>query len=174
MAAEGAGLLSKPLRQALRDSTFLRNLEVMLDAFKADNVPFSGAYEDNHSGSRHYGRISVRVRASDLRDPIDLTYVRGPWRVGSDQDRLKFGYSTHLTDALAVAIRSNYYYEEDLIHWWGDVYYELSADTNCHLLVGDRVDLITGIRKYPIVQSPVVLQSSDESPGFMFYVEHLF
>ncbi|MEM7200084.1 MAG: hypothetical protein AAF628_07450 [Planctomycetota bacterium] len=172
VAREGRSLLSKPFRSATRDSTFIRDLELVLEDFKETHLPLRGGEETR--GGRNLGRLSLRLRRLGGSDPVEVTYVREGWRIGSGQRRLRVGYRTDLSDSVGIALRTNYRYHSASMDVSGDLHWQLSDITRFHLLAGNQVDLLTGTTMYPLVHSPVVLRAADESLGALFYVEHLF
>ncbi len=174
LAREGRRLLNRPLRKALRDSSIVRDVELAFDEFKSENLPFSTDPNDIHEDDIDWGRISVRVRPTHSENPLELTYVRRNFRLGSGSTRAKASYVLRLTETVSAGVRADFNYAQDELSVWGDVHWTITETAQMHVLAGDRIDLLTGSRMYPLVQSPVVLQAADQSPGMMFYVEHMF
>lgn len=173
LLSERQGLLNRPLRRALRKSTFIRDFSVVIDNFKADNVPLTSPYEENHRRG-HYGRVSVRLRPTRTENPFEVRYRLQGWNIGTGIAFLRAGYETQLSDQVFVSVRTRYTYEESSLDLWGNLHYELDQNTQLHVLVGNQMDIVGGSTMSPVVRSPVVLRAVDQSPGFMFYVEHLF
>ena len=173
LLSERSNLLNRPLRRALRKSTFIRNINVMIDDFKANNVPLTSQYEESHRGGQ-YGRFSLRLRPARTHNPFEVVYKLRGWSLGSGIQNLRAGYETKLADDVYVSVRTKYGYEFKTVDVWGDLLYEASDSTQLHLLVGNKMDIGSGTSMAPVVRSPVVLRAVDESPGLMFYVEHLF
>jgi hypothetical protein len=174
LARERSSLLTRPLRKAVRTGTFLDTFQDLIDNFKAENVPLTDEYEDNHRKRSHFGRLSMRVRTNNSDDPVEVTWRRDGWRLGSGLERVKLGYRTSLTDQLHFSLNSVYFYASSLMDVWGDLHYVVDTNTELHFLFGDKMDIVTGSTMYPVVHSPIALRSVDESPGVMFYVEHNF
>lgn len=174
LAREGRRLLNRPLRRALRDSTIVRDFELMFDDFKSENLPLSKSSDEVEKDDIDWGRISLRLRPTRTSDPGEVSYVRNGLRVGTGYRRFKTSYEIELAPRVLISLRSNYIYEDDRLELFGDLHWRFSADARLHILAGDRIDLLTGSTLYPLVHSPVVLQTVDESPGMMFYVEHMF
>jgi hypothetical protein len=172
LARETNSLVRGPFRRALRDVTFISDLEVALDDFRAANVPFTVPYEESHPRT-NYGSVSVRVRTSGA-NPFEFGYRFAGWRFRTGQDELKVGYQRQIGENLYLTVQSTYEYAVSIIDLWGDLDYEVSRDTHVHLLFGNKMDIVTGSVMYPAVNSPMVLRAVDESPGVMFYVEHFF
>lgn len=170
VARDGTRMLGKPLLSALRDSTFVRDLELALDDFKSSTLSFDAPGAER----QRLGRISLRVRTSDLRNPAEVTYVHSGWRVGTSAETFKVSYSVPLAPLVTLSLRTRYDYSEGDLDLWGDLWWQVNKATQVHVLAGDKVDLITGTYLYPLVQSPFVLETSEESPGVLAYVEHLF
>lgn len=173
LARETNSLVRGPFRRALRDVSFISDLEVALDDFKAANVPFSVPYEETHPRT-NFGSVSMRVRTNSGPNPLEMSYRYAGWRFGSGEDELKVGFDRQVGENLFLTVQSTYQYAVHLIDLWGDLDYQVSRDTHVHLLFGDKMDIVTGSAMYPAVNSPMVLRAVDESPGVMFYVEHLF
>lgn len=170
----GIGLLKKPLQRTARQTTFIQDLEVLLENFKAEAFPLSEAYQESHGDRWKLGRLSIRLHASDASDPVEFVYIRSGWRIGSSQEQLKVAYTMEITPDLSFAIRTLYDYRSDYLDIWGNLRYDANPDTRLHLLVGNNLDLLTGTTMYPVLQSPVVLPAADDSTGLLVYVEHFF
>ena len=173
LSRERGSLLNRPFRKALRKSTFISDFEALIDDFQADNVPLTGAYEESHD-RRHLGRFSLRVRPHDHHNPVEVAYKLEGWKVATATERLKVGFERPLADNVWISLRAQYDYGPETIDLSGDLHYEMSRDTHVHVLVGDKMDIVTGSTMYPVVHSPVALRAVDQSPGVMLYVEHMF
>jgi hypothetical protein len=79
-----------------------------------------------------------------------------------------------LSAKASFSLRSRYDFATDDIDMWGDLRYDPNPDTRLHVLVGRRLDLLTGTNLFPVINSPVVLPAADDSPGLLVYVEHFF
>jgi hypothetical protein len=170
----GISLLKKPLQRTLRQSTFIQDLELVLESVKAEAFPLSEAYQESHGDRWKLGRISVRLHPSDASDPVEVVYIRSGWRIGTSEEQLKVAYTMEISPDLSFAIRGQYGYRTDYLDMWGNLRYDVNPDTRLHLLVGTNLDLLTGTTMFPLVQSPVVLPAADESTGLLVYVEHFF
>jgi hypothetical protein len=166
-------LLRHPLRQALRELPLVKEGDVAFESWKADHVPLSGAYENNHRRGGGIGRMSLRLRW-DSDDPVDVGWVYRGMRVTSGQEKLKLRFNHRLSKNVSMSIRSDFLYDNSNVDVWGDVQWEISKKTRLYVLVGDSVNLLTGSEFLPMVESGVKLPQWDRSLGVMFYVEHLF
>ena len=173
LARERSSLLNRPLRRALKTSTLIHRFETLIDDFKADHVPLTGAYEDQHQ-RRRYGRFSVRLHVRDSANPVEVAYRYEGWRVGTAHDYMKFGLDRDLSENVAFSMRGVYQYGPALLDMWCALRVDVDESTNAHLLFSDKMDIVTGSTMYPVVHSPVALRTVDESPGALFYMEHFF
>ena len=177
MSRQHGSLLNRPFRRAVRRSSFLRDLELMYEDLKSQ-VPLARPENDGNprvrGSSTDWGRISVSIRVNNPSNFFDFTYRRAGWRIGSSPTRLKLGFERQLSDKLSLSLRTRYHYDENDLDMWGDVHYRFDRDTSFHLMSGNKIDVTTGAAMLPVIQSPVVLRTGEASPGFMFYVEHMF
>ena len=168
MTDNGMKLLRRPLKQLLRRFPMVQSLEVELDEFKSENVQLSEAWRRTHR-SRGLGRMSMRLRARDLRDPVEMTYIRSGVRIGSSQQRLKLGWLGNLTKDLRLEIRTRRQYDRADWRVRADLSWTVSEKSSLHLLAGDDLDFLTTSTVYSLFDSPM-----DGSPGLLLYAVHLF
>lgn len=164
----GGRLVRKPLRELLKNLTAIEDLETMLENFKADNIPLTGAYEE-HRGRSGLGRISLRLRPSDGSDPVELAYVNWGLRIGSSQELFRATYSTEILRDLHASLRFKFEYGLHDTEYRADLRYLYDADTSVYVVLGDRLDFLAGPTAYSLLNTPL-----DGTPGVLFYVEHLF
>lgn len=168
-------LLRGPFRRALRTTPLVRAFELTLDEFKAEHVPLSEPYQTARGGSWKLGSLKMRLHTSRPDDFFELVYSHSGWRIEAGMRKLEIGHTTELAEDLWLSLRSQLDYERSE---WVDLYaslrWDVTPDTRVRVLAGDHLDLLTGTRFYPIVQTPLVLRAIDASPGIMAYVEHLF
>lgn len=168
-------LLRGPFRRALRATSVVHEFEVALDEFKAEHVPLSEPYQIARGRRWKLGSLKVRLHTSRPDDFFELVYSNSGWRLEGGLRKLEIGYTTEVADDLWVSLRSELDYESsDWVDLYGSLRWDVTPDTRVHVLAGDHLDLLTGTRFYPIVQTPLVLRAIDASPGIMAYVEHLF
>ena len=163
------GLLRRPLRKLLKRATFIRDFEVAFREFRADNIPISKDYQQDHPNKTDWGRVSLRLRLSDGSDPVELSYYNWGWRFGSSQERSRMQYRFRLSDSIDGSVRYNFNYDSHDTSIRGDLRYLVDDRTSLHLLFGDRLDFLAGPTAYSFLNSPL-----DGTPGVLFYVEHLF
>lgn len=168
----GTGLLRRPLLKTLKQNSFVADVELALEEFKAATFPFAEEYEDTDD-PRNPGTISLRLRSADASD-LEILYRRRGWRIGTSEERLRITYTVDLSAKVSFSVRSRFDYATDDLDMWGDLRYDPSPDTRLHVLVGKRLDLLTGANLFPVIQSPVVMPAADDSPGVLIYVEHFF
>jgi hypothetical protein len=169
LQAHGQSLLRRPLRQLLRRLPIARDVEVELDEFRSDHVPMSEPYQNEHRRSDGLGRVSMRVHASDLHDPVELVWIRGPVRIGSSQQHGKFGIDLPLTEKLRLELRTKTGYESEHTGFRLDLSYRPSFSTSFHVAVGDDMDFLSTSSIYSLFESPM-----DGSPGLVLYAVHVF
>ncbi|MGE3175135.1 MAG: hypothetical protein AB7O97_21080 [Planctomycetota bacterium] len=168
MAENGTALLRRPLQKLLRRTALVRGLEFELDAFKEDNVPLSEEYGNAHR-STDLGRVSMRLHAGDLQDPVELAYMHSGVRVSSSQDRVKMRFSRQVADDVFLEVRTRHDFDDGD---WGvraDLRWTLSPQTNLHFVAGDDLDFLATSSVYSLFESPM-----DGSPGLLVYAVHIF
>jgi hypothetical protein len=168
MAQHGVDLLRRPVQNLLRRTPLVRGLEVELDEFKEDNVPLSEAYGRAHDVT-NLGRLSMRLNASDLKDPVEIAYLRSGLRIGSSQDQFKVRLSRPIADDVFLEVRAFQVYGGGK---WGlrtDLRWALSPQTNLHFVAGDNMDFMATSSVYSLFESPM-----DGTPGLLVYAVHLF
>jgi hypothetical protein len=168
LAENGLDLLSRPFRLLLRRHPAVLGVEAYLDEFKEGNVPLSEEYGRAHD-SEDLGRVSMRVHASDLADPVELVYMRSGIRLGSSQRHLKLGFGQQVADDLYLDVRTRQDYETNRWRWRADLRYLLSQQTSLHFVAGDNLDFLTTSSLYSLFESPM-----DGAPGLLVYAVHLF
>jgi hypothetical protein len=171
LSRESRHLVRRPLGKALRKSKLLAPMVDMIDDVKA-SIPFTQEYQRRQGTS--YGSFSLKLRPSDHDNPFEVGYRNMGWRIGSGPGRLRIGYESYLTDDLLISIRTRYDYDPGRFGISANLRYRVDDDTTINVLASDRVDIITGSAMYPVIRSPVTLESVDNSEGVLFYVEHLF
>jgi hypothetical protein len=122
-----------------------------------------------HQDEPNLGRVSMRVRANDLRDPVEIAYMKSGVRIGTSQGMLKLGYSHRLTDDIDFTVRPRLDYATGAWHVRADLAWTLSHTTSLHLTAGDNLDFLATSNFYSLFDSPM-----DGSPGLLFYAVHLF
>lgn len=165
----GTLLLKRPLRQMLRRLPIVRDLEVEFEDFRSDHVPWTAPYEANHERRQSLGRISLRVHAGDLRDPVEVVWINSGVRIGSSQGIGKLGYELPLSDKLHLELRGRTEYETGEIGLRLDLAWRRSESTSVHLAVGDDMDFLTTSSLYSLFESPM-----DGAPGLVLYAVHVF
>lgn len=165
----GTSLLSRPMRQVIRRFPLVSELELTLDEFRSSFVPMSEPYRQSHAAERKLGRLSVRLHASDLDDPVEIVYMRSGLRVGSSRERGKLAIDWPLTENVSLTLRSrrNWITEESRLR--ADLAYRHSATTSVRLAAGDDMDFLSTSSIYSLFEAPM-----DGSPGFLLYAVHIF
>lgn len=167
-------LLNAPFQHALRETPIALEYEAWVDDWKADYVPLSEPFQQARRASPGWGNATVRMRMSNMHDPLEVGWVRRELRVSTSQQKLKVRLAKQLSEKLWSSIRTEFNYQEDVFDVWGELRYDWSRNTTVHFLVGDSIDLLTGSELYPVVESPISLQAADRSVGLVFFVEHIF
>jgi hypothetical protein len=169
LTEHGFELFRRPASLLLRRLPLVQGLQVELDDFKSDNVPLSQPYRMSHQDEPNLGRVSMRVRANDLHDPVEIAYMKSGVRIGTSQGMLKLGYTHRLTDNIDFSVRPRLDYATGAWHVRADLGWTLSHTTSLHLVAGDNLDFLATSNFYSLFDSPM-----DGSPGLLFYAVHLF
>jgi hypothetical protein len=165
----GPALLRRPLRLLLRRLPIASQVGVAMQDFRSDHVPLSEPYQQTH-GDRHLlGRISARIRTSDLEDPLELVYMRSGVRIGSSQEVGKLSIDWPLTDTLSFQLRTRTTYENGDHELRGGLVLRPSATTSLHLTIGDNLDYLSTSQAYSLFDSPM-----DGAPGLLLHGVHVF
>lgn len=162
LTRNGTRMIRRPLRNALKELPVVYDVESAIRDIRTVNV-------EVQSRGRSMGRVSMRVRASHLEDPVELYWIRGGLRLASSQEYGKFSYTTQLTENLALRFRSKYDYDDKDWHLFGNLEYNVSPTTIVNLFAGNEINTISGIGTYP--GGP---QSDATAKGLLFCVVHLF
>jgi hypothetical protein len=167
--AHGPDLLQRPLRLLLRRLPFVQQFEVDLKDFRSENVPLSEPYRQAHGDRRRLGRLSVRLHAGDLSDPVEVVYMHSGVRIGTSQEMGKLSIDWDLTDKLQFAFRARTEYATGEQRLRADLTYWSSAFTSLHLGIGDDLDFLSTSSIYSLFESPM-----DGTTGVVFYAVHIF
>lgn len=161
--------LRKPLQLLLRRLPVVADLELELAQFRAEHVPLSQDYQDLHRGTSNPCRWSVRLRPSQLQDPLEMVLQLGPLRLGSSQRVGKLALVQPFGERWQVEAhwRTDYTSGE---HWWrAELHYRWSAHTSLHCGYGD------GLRMLPNTSDTAILAADrEQAPGFVVYAVHTF
>ena len=130
-------LLSRPMRQMLRRFRLVNEVELTIDEFRSSFVPMSEPYQKVHTADRELGRLSVRLHASDLEDPVEIVYIRSGVRVGSSQEIGKLSIDLPLNDNLSLTVRTRRNWLDSESRLRADLAYRHSATTSFRLAAGD-------------------------------------
>lgn len=169
VAEHGASLLNRPARNLLRRLPIVRDVEVEIDNFRSENVPLSEPYEVAHDRRRGMGRVSLRLHAGDLDDPVETAWVWQGLRVGSSQRVGKVGVDLPLTDSLQLELRARTEYDTHEQGFRIDLSWRASLSTSMHVAVGDDMDFLSTSSVYSLFESPM-----DGAPGLVLYAVHIF
>ncbi|MEZ6037491.1 MAG: hypothetical protein R3F29_08425 [Planctomycetota bacterium] len=168
-ADNGLGLLKRPLRQLLRRLPVVHELQVEVDEFRSDHVPLSEDYQQVHGDRRRLGRLSVRVHANDLGDPLEIVYIRRGVRIGSSQEHAKLSVDWPLSPVVNLSFRARNEYETGHTSLRADLAYTPHPRLTVHLAAGDDMDFLTTSSIYSLYQSPM-----DGKAGLVLYAVHTF
>jgi hypothetical protein len=163
----GPSLMRRPLKRMLRRLPFVEQVEVDFADLRGDVLPITrGELADGRSS---FGRLSMRVRVSDLKDPVELAWVVAGLRVGSSQENGRMSLDLDLSDTIRLELRTRYEYATDAEHLRADLAYRPSVTTSLHLSIGDDMDFLSTSSIYSLFETPM-----DGSPGLVLYAVHLF
>lgn len=165
----GPRVLSRPFRRMLRRLPIVNDVEVSFDDFRSSFVPMSKPYRDAHERHRSLGRLSVRLHAGDLADPLEVVYIRSGVRIGSSQDRGKFALDLPLAENVDLQLRTRYDYLTSESELRADLSYRVSPRTSVRFAVGDDMDFLSTSSIYSMFEAPM-----DGGPGLLMYAVHVF
>jgi hypothetical protein len=165
----GPRLLQKPLRNLLRRLDVVRAVELEFEDFKSENVPLSQAYRESHPETRKWGRMTARVNANNLRDPLEVSFLASGFRVGSGQQNFRLGYERWLTEHLTLGIHSQCRYDQGKWTVRGDLTWYVSSHTSFQIVASDNLDFLDTTTIYSLFETPM-----DGSSGLLLHAVHLF
>lgn len=168
LARVGPGVLSRPLRRALRELPIAADIEDAFDEFKADYDPRET--EAREPGQPFdWGQFSVRVRASHASDPVELAWRRTGMMCGSSAERLRMRYEMPLGEEARASVswRHDYRAAHDDVRL--ELEWRMDQDTLLHVVGGDGMRFLDGPTAWAQATSPL-----DGTPGLVFYVERIF
>lgn len=165
----GPGLLQRPLRRMLRRIPIAREVEVAVDDWRSDNVPFSEPYLQAHRDEHNLGRLSMRLHTDDWTDPVELFYVRRGIRIGTSQNYAKVSWNLPLTDTLRLELRGRREYDGSDFGWRCNLVYQHSPRTSINLSAGDDLEFLSTSSIFSLFDSPM-----DGEAGVVLYAVHVF
>ncbi|MCA8952924.1 MAG: hypothetical protein KDE27_25665 [Planctomycetes bacterium] len=165
----GARVLSRPFRRMLRRFPLVSDLEFEVDDFRSSFVPLSEPYQQTHDEHRDLGRISLRLHASDLQDPLEIAWLRSGFKIATSQDRGRVSLDVPLCECVSFAVRSQYDYLTERTHLRADVAYRHSATTSLRFAIGDDMDFLSTSSIYSVFEAPMA-----GGPGLLLYAVHIF
>ncbi|HEX5050261.1 MAG TPA: hypothetical protein VFZ65_00685 [Planctomycetota bacterium] len=165
----GQELLQSSLRHLVRRLPLAQQLQVDFEDFRSENVPLSEPYRQTHDEGRRLGRLSLRVHASDLHDPIEVAYIRSGIRIATSQETGKLSIDWALSPTLKIELRARTEYATNEQHVRADLAYRPSPTTSLHLAAGDDMDFLSTSSIYSVFESPM-----DGAPGLVLYAVHIF
>lgn len=168
MSRNGHSLLKRPLRRALKNTSFIRDLELVVEDFKAENVITSHAYREHNDGI-DWGHVSVRVRPTSFDEPLELTYKLRGFRVGASSQKVRFAWSERLSDRLHLHIRTRHVYGSGHTSVRGDLIWDVDTSTVMALVLGDDLEFLASSDAYSFFESPM-----DGAPGVLVYAQTIF
>lgn len=166
----GIKLLQRPLRLMAKRMPLARDLDLAFEEFRSHHVPLSEPYRQAHGDRRKLGRLSLRVRANDLTDPIEFVYMHHSGvRVGSSQNIGKLALDFELTETIRFTLRARSDYRNGDSGLRADLIYQPSANMSVHLAAGDDMDFLATSSLYSLFETPM-----DGSPGVVLFAVHTF
>ena len=166
----GPRLLRRPLQQLAKRLPLARDFDILVEEFRSDHVPLSEPYRQAHGDRREVGRLSVRLRLSDLQDPTELVYIHPSGvRVGSSQEFGKLSLDFALSEKLRFSLRGRTQYDTGDSSIRSDLIYRPLQNMSVHLSAGDNMDFLSTSSIYSLFESPM-----DGSPGLVLYAIHTF
>ncbi len=169
MQKEARGLLRRPLRKVLKNFTLVAEIDDLIKEFKAENLPTSGDYHDERSGSSGWGRVSMRVKVRRMDDPLELSYRNWGWKVASNLERAKLKYEIDLTEKVEAELGWRYSYDDHHLVFRAGLIYIIDPKTQMSIVFGDDLNYLGGPAAYSYLRSPM-----DGEDGIVFNVQHRF
>lgn len=161
-------LLGSPFRRMLRRLPLVSAVEVSLDDFRSSFVPATEPYLRTHDDGG-LGRVSLRLRAGDPGDPVEVAYILGGARVATSRDRTKLGYAVALSERVDLELRATRDYRTNHDVMRLDLGFRYSPTTSFHMALGDDMDFLSTSSIYSLFETPM-----DGSPGMLVYAVHVF
>ena len=165
----GPGLLRRPFQRMLRRIPIAREVEVAVDDWRSDNVPFSEPYLQTHREEHNYGRLSMRLHTDDWADPVEVFYVRRGVRIGTSQNYGKVSWNLPLTDKVRLELRGRREYDGSDFGWRCNLIYQHSPRTSINLSAGDDLEFLSTSSIFSLFDSPM-----DGEAGVVLYAVHVF
>ena len=165
----GMLLLRRPLQLMLRRLPVVEQFEFELADFRSDHVPLSEPYRIVHGDRRRLGRLSMRLHAGDLEDPLELVWIHNLVRIGTSQQAGKIAFDWSILPQLQLALRARTEYDTGDFGLRGDLTYRASDFTSLHLAFGDDMDFLSSSSLYSLFETPM-----DGAPGLVLYAVHIF
>jgi len=166
----GPRLLKGPLRQLAKRMPLARDFEIALEDFRSDHLPLTEPYRQAHENRRELGRMSLRLKTRDYRDPMELVYIHHSGiRVGSSQEQGKLSLDFDLSKSLNFSLRARTNYATGSSGIRTDLIYRSSENMSVHFAAGDNMDFLSTSSLYSLFESPM-----DGSPGLLLYAVHTF
>lgn|GEM_PF-3877133 len=165
-----ASLLKRPLRLLARRLPVVREVDLALDDFRHDRTPWFQPRPKRAGDHRKLGRLSLRLRVRELRDPAEIVYLHpAGMRIGSTQRRAKFVLNIDLSDRIQLDLRARTEFLSGRGAVRADLIYQPSPRTSVHLAAGDDMDFLSSSSLYSLFDSPM-----DGAPGVVLYAVHTF
>ncbi len=165
----GPRLLQRPLKRLLKRLPIAHDVEVAVDDWRGDNLPFTDPYHQTHGDRRNHGRLSLRLRASDLADPVEIHYVHSGVRIGTSQNYGKVSWELPLTEKVRLQMRGRRDYDGRDFGWRCDLIYQHSPRTSLNLAAGDDLEFLSTSSIFSLFDSPM-----DGETGVVLYAVHVF
>lgn len=165
----GPNLLRKPLQRLWRRLPLLRDLELTLDSLRTKHLPLTQDYEQARGSKRSRGRVSVRVRPSNLDDPVEVVFMHSGVRVGTSQTVGKLTIGHQLTEKLWAELHARMNYETRKHSARINLTYWMTQTTRFHFAYGDGLDFLPSASAFSVLDAP-----AQERTGFLLYAVHTF
>ena len=162
-------LMGRPTAKALRELPVAHELEEGLEIFKSDHVPLSDQYHESHRSEPDFGRLSLRMRAGQTSDPLEVVYVWDGWRVGTSQENLKLGMTLPIAEDLALSLRGKYRYDAATWEFDSTLVWQIGRFQRANLLFSNHLDQLAEPTAFSA--SVTALENSN---GVLFFFEYLF
>ncbi len=165
----GPQLFQRPLEQLARRLPLVREIELDWRSAREDLMPLAADRTATARSSDSLGHLSMRLRANNLQDPVELVYVIGGLRAGSSQTTGKLSLELPLADGLLFEVHARTVYATGAHTLRADLTYRYSEHTTFHAAIGDNMAFVANTGPYALFDSTMAGEA-----GLVLYAVHRF
>lgn len=165
----GPQLFQRPLEKLARRLPFIRDLEIEWRSAREDLLPLAASHGAEPRSRDSLGHLSMRLRANNLQDPVELVYVLGGMRAGSSQTTGKLSFELPLSARLLLEVHARTVYATGAHTLRADLTYRYSERTSFHAAIGDNMAFVASSGPYALFDSTMAGEA-----GVVLYAVHRF